>query len=77
MFNRAALVAALVLVSLAEASTENDIMVPLSDDRVVIELYYESECPFCRNFMAEQLGPVLNLTVISVFISGNLGHCRF
>jgi hypothetical protein len=59
--------AALLIVALMAAqATELDIMKNIQDDRVTIELLFESQCPFCRIFMAEQLSPVLALPVILI-----------
>lgn len=71
------LIAVLALCTLALTVTvEPDIGQQPSDNRVTIELYYESLCPFCHKFMTEQLQLVLALPVFTSLSIGDLGYCR-
>jgi len=75
MFARAIVLAFICSLALG-ASLEDDIGQQPTDDRVTIELYYESLCPFCHKFMTEQLIPVLAKPVLPFLKLGNLVDSR-
>jgi hypothetical protein len=46
------------------ATEASDINKQPADNRVFIELYYQTLCPYCVQFINNQLKPVLEIPVI-------------
>lgn len=53
----------LVLVIVQGAVVSNDVNQQAIDDRVLIELYYQTLCPYCIEFITSQLKPLLSIPV--------------
>lgn len=55
-----------LLISPNHASSNDADVKVNNDDKVTLSLYYESLCPFCANFIANQLGKVFETDLISI-----------
>ena len=53
----------LLLVLIQGAVVANDVNQQPIDERVLIELYYQTLCPYCIEFITSQLKPLLGIPV--------------
>ena len=52
-----------LLICLTLQSVEDDINLQVADDRVLLELYSESQCPYCHKFVTDSLKTALAIPV--------------
>lgn len=65
---------ALVLIVARAAAVADDVNKQVVDQRVLVEIYYQTLCPYCIRFITQQLKPVLSIPVYLLLlrISGRL-----